>query len=268
VPVPLRPAVSALPAYVAGRPAPTRPDLVTYKLSSNENPFPPLPGVLEAVALASAAMNRYPDIANTLMSEALGARLGVDADRFAFGAGSVGVLYHLLQAVCGPGDEVVHAWRSFEAYPIAVLLTGARWVGVPLDGAAEHDLDAMLAAVGPDTRAVLLCSPNNPTGPALRHDDVVAFVESVPDHVLVVVDEAYVEFVTDPDAVRGLEVGEGRIDAVERDDGVDPVEVGRGDPDPGPPAGPVGDPAPDPVRAAEVLGGFLDPTFGQCGPDP
>jgi histidinol-phosphate aminotransferase len=180
VPVPLRPAVSGLPAYVAGRPAPTRSDLVTYKLSSNENPFPPLTGVLEAVAQASASMNRYPDIANTRMAEALGARLGVDADRLAFGTGSVGVLYHLLQAVCGPGDEVVHAWRSFEAYPIAVLL----------------------------------CSPNNPTGPALRHDEVVAFVDAVPDDVLVVVDEAYVEFVTSPTAVRGLEVAAGRDNVV------------------------------------------------------
>jgi histidinol-phosphate aminotransferase len=218
MPVPLRPAVTGLPAYVAGRPAPSRPDLVTYKMSSNENPFPPLPGVLEAVALASASMNRYPDIANTLMADALGARLGVDPGRLAFGTGSVGVLYHLLQAVCGPGDEVVHAWRSFEAYPIAVLLTGARWVGVPLDDSpghdAEHDLDAMLAAVGPATRAVLLCSPNNPTGPALRHDDVVAFVEAVPDDVLIVVDEAYVEFVTDPAAVRGLEVAQGRDNVV------------------------------------------------------
>jgi histidinol-phosphate aminotransferase len=214
MPVPLRPFVADLPAYRAGRPAPERPDLVTYKLSSNENPFPPLPGVLEAVAQASASMNRYPDIANARMARALGARLGVDVDRLAFGTGSVGVLYHLLQAVCGPGDEVVHAWRSFEAYPIAVLLSGARWVGVPLDTSAEHDLDAMLAAVGPATRAVLLCSPNNPTGPALRHDEVVAFVEAVPDDVLVVVDEAYVEFVTSPTAVRGLEVAEGRANVV------------------------------------------------------
>jgi histidinol-phosphate aminotransferase len=214
VPVPLRPAVTGLPAYVAGRPAPARPDLVTYKLSSNENPFPPLPGVLEAVARASGSMNRYPDIAGTLMAEALAARLGVDADRLAFGTGSVGVLYHLLQAVCGPGDEVVHAWRSFEAYPIAVLLTGARPVGVALDAGQEHDLDAMLAAVGPATRAVLLCSPNNPTGPALRHEEVVAFLDAVRDDVLVVVDEAYVEFVTAPAAVRGLDVAEGRDNVV------------------------------------------------------
>ncbi|SEP60414.1 histidinol-phosphate transaminase [Microlunatus flavus] len=214
MPVPLRPAVSGLPAYVAGRPAPERDDLVTYKLSSNENPFPPLPGVLDAVAEASRSMNRYPDIANALVAEAVAARLGVTADRLAFGTGSVGVLYHLLQAVCGPDDEVVHAWRSFEAYPISVLLTGARWVGVPLATGAEHDLDAMLAAVGPRTRAVLLCSPNNPTGPALRHDEVLRFVEAVGDDVLVVVDEAYVEFVTDPAAVRGLEVAQGHDNVV------------------------------------------------------
>ncbi len=212
--VPLRPAVAGLPAYVAGRSAPAGPDLVTYKLSSNENPFPPLPGVLEAVARASASMNRYPDIANGLASTALAEHLGVEVERLALGTGSVGVLYHLLQAVCGPGDEVVHAWRSFEAYPIAVQLTGARWVGVPLAAGAEHDLDAMLTAVGPATRAVLLCSPNNPTGPALRHDEVAAFLDAVPDDVLVVVDEAYVEFVTEPSAVRGLEVAHGRDNVV------------------------------------------------------
>src|SRR3954451_9547901 len=206
MPVPLRPALAQLPAYVAGRPAPTRDDLVTYKLSSNENPFPPLPGVLEAVAQASASMNRYPDIASTLITEALAARLDVGTERLAFGAGSVGVLYHLLQAVCGPGDEVVYAWRSFEAYPIAVRLTGADGVPVPLTPSAEHDLEAMRAAVTPATKAVLLCSPNNPTGPALRHREVTALVDSLPEHVLVVLDEAYVEFVRDRQALRGLDL--------------------------------------------------------------
>lgn len=206
MPLTVRPAVAALPTYKPGRPAPLRPGLTSYKLSSNENPYPPLPGVLAATALACGQMNRYPDLANTAMSEAVAAKYGLDPEQLAFGTGSVAVLYHLLQAVCEPGDEVVFAWRSFEAYPIAVQVTGATAVPVPLGPGAVHDLDAMLAAVTPATRAVLLCTPNNPTGPAIGHDDLVAFVDAVPDHVLVLVDEAYVEFVTDPAATRGLEV--------------------------------------------------------------
>jgi histidinol-phosphate aminotransferase len=214
VTVPLRRAVAGLPAYKAGRPASGGPGAVAYKLSSNENPFPPLPGVLERVAAACGSMNRYPDMANAAVSSAVAARLGVTEDRLAFGTGSVAVLYHLLQAVCEAGDEVVYAWRSFEAYPIAIQLTGARGVPVPLGPGAEHDLAAMRAAVTPATRAVLLCSPNNPTGPALAHADVLAFVASLPEHVLVVLDEAYVEFVTRPDVVRGLDLAGDRDNVV------------------------------------------------------
>ncbi len=202
----IRPEVASLPVYRAGRPAAAVDGLTSYKLSSNENPYPPLPGVLEAAVAAAGSMNRYPDMANTAMTEALADRLGVEEGRLAFGAGSVGVLYHLLQAVCGAGDEVVYAWRSFEAYPIAVQLTGATSVHVPLGPGAAHDLDAMLAAITPATRVVMLCTPNNPTGPALGHDEVAAFVDAVPDSVLVVIDEAYVEFVHRPDPLRALEL--------------------------------------------------------------
>jgi histidinol-phosphate aminotransferase len=210
MPLTVRPAIASLPGYKAGRPAPLTPGQATYKLSSNENPFPPLPGVLAATDLACRQMNRYPDMGNTLVTEAVARRFGVATEQLAFGTGSVAVLYHLLHAVCSPGDEVVYAWRSFEAYPIAVQLTGARPVPVPLAAGAVHDLDAMLAAVTTGTRAVLLCTPNNPTGPAIAHDDLVRFLDALGDHVLVVVDEAYVEFVTDPAATRGLEVLAGR----------------------------------------------------------
>jgi histidinol-phosphate aminotransferase len=205
MPLSVRPAIASLPVYKAGRPAAVTPGQVSYKLSSNENPFPPLPGVLAATDLACRQMNRYPDMGNALMTDALADKLGLSPDRLAFGTGSVAVLYHLLQTVCEPGDEVVFAWRSFEAYPIAVQVTGATSVPVPLGVGAVHDLDAMAAAITPATKAVLLCTPNNPTGPAIGHDDLVRFLDDVPDHVLVVVDEAYVEFVTDPKATRGLE---------------------------------------------------------------
>ena len=203
----VRPAVDRVPVYKPGKPpAAVARDLVAYKLSSNENPYPPLPGVLEATARAVAQMNRYPDMGNVAMTAALSARLRVEPGRLAFGTGSVAVLYHLLQACCEAADEVVYAWRSFEAYPIAVSITGATAVPVPLGPGAVHDLAAMQAAITPLTRVVLLCTPNNPTGPALRHADVVAFLDAVPDDVLVVVDEAYVEFVTDPEGVRGLDL--------------------------------------------------------------
>ena len=206
MPVRIRPAVAALPSYQPGRPAPTGSTGPAYKLSSNENPYPPLPGVLAATEAAVAGMNRYPDLANTAVAAAVGARLGVAPESLAFGAGSVAVLYHLLAAVCEPGDEVVFAWRSFEAYPIAVQITGATPVRVPLGPGAVHDLDALHAAITPTTRVVMLCTPNNPTGPAIPHDALVRFLDAVPEHVLVMVDEAYVEFVDDPGAVRGLEV--------------------------------------------------------------
>ncbi len=200
--VPVRPEVASLPAYVAGKPAAA--SAVSYKLSSNENPYPPLPSVVEHLSLGT--FNRYPDAGNSAITAAVADHVGVDGQRLAFGTGSVAVLYHLLQATCAAGDEVVFAWRSFEAYPIAIQLTGARPVPVPLGPGATHDLDALLAAVTPQTRVVLLCTPNNPTGPTIAHAEVEAFLDRIDPSVMVVVDEAYVEFVTDPAATRGLDL--------------------------------------------------------------
>lgn len=214
MPVAVRPVIAQLPAYTPGKPASGESGQPSYKLSSNENPFPPLPGVLAATERAVAQMNRYPDMANSAMTSAVSDKLGVSPDQLAFGTGSVAVLYHLLQAVCDPGDEVVFAWRSFEAYPIAVQLTGAQPVPVPLGPGAVHDLDAILGAITQRTKAVMLCTPNNPTGPALDHDDVVRFLDAVRPDVMVVIDEAYVEFVTDPAAARGLELLAGRDNVV------------------------------------------------------
>ncbi len=200
----IRPEAAGLPVYRPGRRPPLSEGRPAYKLSSNENPYPPLPGVLAAATQACADLNRYPDIAATALTEALAGRLGVAPERIAFGTGSVAVLFHLLNVLGRPGAEVVYAFRSFEAYPLATQLSGATGVPVPLTSAYEHDLDAMLAAMSPATVAVLLCTPNNPTGPALRQLEVEAFLDRVPDDVAVVVDEAYVEFVDDPAAVGGL----------------------------------------------------------------
>jgi histidinol-phosphate aminotransferase len=209
-----RACVTQIPAYVAGKPPQPREGMTTYKLSSNENPFPPLPGVLEAAARAAEQMNRYPDMGNTALYAALSDKLGVATDQIALATGSVALIYQLVQAFCEPGDEVVYAWRSFEAYPIGVTAAGARSVQVPVTADGRHDLDAMAAAITDRTRIVLVCTPNNPTGPAVSQSELDAFLAKVPPEVLVVVDEAYVEFVRMSDAVDGIATVRGHDNVV------------------------------------------------------
>jgi histidinol-phosphate aminotransferase len=196
----LREALAAVPGYKPGKPAAAREGVTAYKISSNENPYPPLPSVLKVVQDAALQMNRYPDMAVTELTRAIAHRLGVPPEHIATGTGSVGVLGQLVTATCDPGDEVIYAWRSFEAYPIVVALAGATAVQVPLDADARHDLAAMAAAVTPRTRLILVCSPNNPTGTVVHRDELDRFLDQVPADVLVVIDEAYLEFVTDEQA--------------------------------------------------------------------
>lgn len=204
--VPLRAAIEALPAYVPGASPPAGQRLV--KLSSNENPFGPPAAVRAAIEAAAGEVNRYPDMYAGPLVAALAARHGCPTECVVAGNGSVAVLAHVLEAVCEPGDEVVFAWRSFEAYPIVVAVAGATGVAVPLTPDGRHDLPAMAAAVGERTRAVLLCSPNNPTGPVLGAAETRAFLDAVPADVLVLLDEAYTEFVRDPDAADGAALAE------------------------------------------------------------
>ena len=199
-----RDCVSRIPAYVAGKPPVPRPGLTTYKLSSNENPYPPLPGVVAAATAAAEQMNRYPDMGNTALYEALADKLEVSTDHLALATGSVALIYQLVQAFCEPGDEVVYAWRSFEAYPIAVTAAGARGVQVPVTADGRHDLHAMAAAITDRTKIVMVCTPNNPTGPSVTQAELDRFLAEVPESVLVVVDEAYVEFVRMGDPVDGV----------------------------------------------------------------
>ncbi len=209
-----RPNVATIPAYVPGKPPVARPGMTMFKLSSNENPYPPLPGVVEAATRAVETMNRYPDMGSVALYEALGKRLGVPTDHLAVATGSVALIYQLLSAFCEPGDEVVYAWRSFEAYPIAVASAAAVSVQVPVTSEGRHDLDAMVAAVTDRTRAVIVCTPNNPTGPAVTQGDLDAFLARIPEHVLVVVDEAYLEFVRMTHAVDGLATYRDRANVV------------------------------------------------------
>ncbi len=201
----LRDTLDRLPAYVAGKPPADRADLTPYKLSSNENPYPPLPGVIEEIAAAASSTNRYPDPAATALVAALAERHDVPPGHIALGTGSVGLLQQIVQITAGPGDEVLFAWRSFEAYPIMTIISGATPVQVPLRDDESHDLDAIADAITERTRSIFVCTPNNPTGTVVAQADLDRFLEWVPDDVLVVVDEAYVEFVRDGSAVGGLD---------------------------------------------------------------
>lgn len=194
----LRPEIVALAAYTQGKPA----DTDAFKLSSNENPFDPIPEVVAAIA-ASTGVNRYPDAAGVDLRERLAERFGVRTEEVHLGAGSVSILAQLISAAAGPGDEVLFSWRSFEAYPGLVAVAGANSVPVPNTADHRHDLPAMLAAVTDRTRVVIVCSPNNPTGSIVTAAEFAEFMVSVPTNILVVLDEAYGEFVTDESVVDG-----------------------------------------------------------------
>ncbi|WP_097981908.1 histidinol-phosphate transaminase [Streptomyces sp. f150] len=201
----LRAELDGVPAYVPGKPAAAG-GPVAYKLSSNENPYPPLPGVLESALAAAGNFNRYPDMACTGLMNELAGRFGVPLSHLATGTGSVGVAQQLLQATSGPGDEVIYAWRSFEAYPIITQVSGATSVKVPLTEGDVHDLDAMAEAITGRTRLIFVCNPNNPTGTVVRRAELERFLDRVPSDVLVVLDEAYKEFIRDADVPDGIEI--------------------------------------------------------------
>lgn len=197
----LRPEIVALAAYKQGKPA----DTDAFKLSSNENPFDPIPEVVRAIA-ASSGVNRYPDATGIELRTRLAERFGVRTEEVHLGAGSVSILAQLIAAATGPGDEVVYSWRSFEAYPGLVAVAGATSVPVPNTVDDRHDLSAMLAAISERTRIVIVCSPNNPTGSIVTASEFANFMAAVPTNILVILDEAYVEFVTDGSAVNGREL--------------------------------------------------------------
>jgi histidinol-phosphate aminotransferase len=215
-----RPAVQQLPAYRPGRnPADLAREIGVeraVKLASNEVPFPPLPAVVEAVAAALSETNRYPDNGSLLVTRALAEHYGVDPAQVVVGCGGVSVCQQLAQAFVDPGTSIAFAWRSFEMYPLIAEVVGARSTPVPLvpgrpGGAADtHDLEALAAAVDASTRLVFVCNPNNPTGTAVRRPELERFLDAVPEQTLVVLDEAYREYVTDPDVPDGLELVRGR----------------------------------------------------------
>ncbi len=199
-----RSALDTLPAYAPGRTVQG-----AIKLASNELSFPTLPSVAAAIADAvaheSAGINRYPDNGAQVLVSALAQHTGAPETHVVAGNGSVALCQQLVQATAGEGDEVLFGWRSFEAYPIVTQITGATAVRVPVTDGHALDLPAIAAAITPATRLIFICTPNNPTGTAVKRTELVAFLDSVPDDVLVVVDEAYREFDIEPDSPDGLE---------------------------------------------------------------
>jgi histidinol-phosphate aminotransferase len=191
----VRPDLAALPSYVPGRKSP---DAVV--LASNESPFGLLPGVGELLAEAAQGTSRYPDMGATALLEAIAVHHEVEPDRVAVGAGSVEVLGQLVTAMVGGGEEVVFGWRAFEAYPIVTAVAGGTAVRVPLTDGHVHDVDAMVGTLNPRTRVVLVCNPNNPTSTAVGREALLRIADAVPADALLVVDEAYREYV-DPELV-------------------------------------------------------------------
>lgn len=195
----LRPEILSLPAYKQGRPASAE----AFKLSSNENPAPTPQWVDDAIN--GATVGRYPESTSLNVRTKLAAIWGCDVEEIIVGAGSVSVLYQLIQATSGPGDNIVFAWRAFEAYPWTAVVAGAEARRIPNLPDHSHDLDAMAAAIDDRTRVVMLCTPNNPTGTAITTADFERFMTKVPPTVLVILDEAYAEFSVNPEIVRGEE---------------------------------------------------------------
>jgi histidinol-phosphate aminotransferase len=178
--------------------------LTAYKLSSNEIAHSPLPSVVAAIVDAANDINRYPDPFTTKLNQAISEKFAVPVDQIATGTGSVGVCQQIIQAVAGADDEVIYAWRSFEAYPIITTIAGAKNVQVPLTTDGQHDLAGMLAAITPKTRVIFVCTPNNPTGGIVTQQQINDFLANVPKDILVVIDEAYVEFNRDANAIDGV----------------------------------------------------------------
>ncbi|WP_067857754.1 histidinol-phosphate transaminase [Nocardia shimofusensis] len=214
----IRPDLASIPAYTPGRSNPG-----AVKLASNETTLPPLPAAAKAIVAAAELSHRYPDNQSSELRAALAEFLGVDVANVAIGCGSVALCQELVQITCSsPQDEVLFAWRSFEAYPIVTQVGNATAVQVPLTGAHGHDpayihdLDAMAAAVTERTRLIFVCNPNNPTGTAVGRAELERFLDAVPAGVLVVLDEAYYEYMrlTPQSHPDGVEIGRHRPNVV------------------------------------------------------
>jgi histidinol-phosphate aminotransferase len=184
--------IRRIPVYPAASGYNLGPDVAM--LASNESPFGPLEAVAAAAARELTAANRYPDPSYDPLRQALASRYDWPAERIALGTGSCDLLLSAGDALLEPGAELIYAWPSFSVYPHLAAASGAREIQVPLTGDAFHDLDAMAREITVATRLVVVCNPNNPTGTALPLEAIERFLEKVPEHVCVLLDEAYIEF--------------------------------------------------------------------------
>ncbi len=176
------------------------------QLASNESPFAPLPEVVEAISRAATAMNRYPDPGATLLRRRLADRHEIEPGQISVANGSCDFLLAAAEALLEPGAEIVYAWPSFSMYPNMAAMTGAREIRVPLKEDQTHDLEAMLDEITAATQIVIVCNPNNPTGTYIPFKEIADFVGRVPDHVQILLDEAYIEFQTQDDPAWSIDL--------------------------------------------------------------
>lgn len=215
----LRAELQTFPPYIPGRAPQEVPGLTPYRLSSNENHLDPLPAVLESLAQPGELPSRYPDDAAVALRARIGEVFGVPPERTIVTAGASELLVALTQITSDNRTEAVYPWPSFEMYPQLSSFSGATQIAVPLTADGRHDLPAMAQAITDATGLVLLCSPNNPTGAVLGQAEFASFMSQVPEDIIVVLDEAYIEFADGSEAVGALRTADGHPDA--------PVDMGQ-----------------------------------------
>lgn len=202
--------LASIPGYTPGVPKGHSAEDVAgsdlAQLASNESPFPPLPEVVEAINQAASAMNRYPDPAATRLRQRLADQHEIEPGQISVANGSCDFLLAAAEALLEPGAEIVYAWPSFSMYPNMAALTGAREIRVPLRDDQTHDLEAMLAEITAATQIVIVCNPNNPSGTYLPSAEIADFVSRVPDHVQIILDEAYIEFQIHDDPAESIDL--------------------------------------------------------------
>ena len=197
------PFLKTLPTYQPGRPIEevarelNLPVESIIKVASNENPFGPSPLAIAAMQKAISSLHFYPDGNAFYLKQKLAAKLGVETSHLVLGNGSNEIIEFVAHALLAPGDNVVVSQFCFAIYPIVAKMFGADVVTVPATNYG-HNLPAMLKAITPKTKIIFVANPNNPTGTLAAREDVIHFVNEVPDHVLLVMDEAYIEFLEDP----------------------------------------------------------------------
>lgn len=223
VPLPtglVRPALAGVTAYEPGRPIDeVRRELgieSVVKLASNEGPFPPMPGAIEAMREAAVGVRAYPDPGAWALRDALAERVGLDAARVLPGAGIDGLIKLMCLALLDPGDEIVMGWPSFLSWRVGAQIQGAEVRDAPLRPDGSYDLDALAGRITPRTKIVVVVSPNNPTGAAVGADELRTFLDALPGHVLPVVDEAYFEYLPPGGHDAAALLAEGRTMAVTR----------------------------------------------------